>query len=284
MIIGNREPTKNKESRNINVSLNRANSINPPHHTSQNIPSNNRKVQSVSSKNIHRVGGNSHSNQQSEDFKSSRRLSYCPDSEAKPVSYQVLSNHPSQTPNNYAGTMPQGFTPTEFKQRTPISDINKYHSQRYAEGGKGKTAPCSAHHSQERNGSIGSESNEVMMKKFNSHSNANILQYSNPDPSTLKTPLHHQQQPITGYIGIAPGLPKRSGSQKIRGNSQHFLKRKEGISVLESQQNEIAEALRKKLLSEQRSESNPERKEKKVQDPAVPVKQTPPSPEGSGKK
>lgn len=68
-----RDKEKKKGSRNINVSVNRSNSTAKQY--SQNSSINGRKTQSVSSKNIYRVQGG-HANQNSEDFKSSRRLSY----------------------------------------------------------------------------------------------------------------------------------------------------------------------------------------------------------------
>ena len=265
---------KKKNSRNINVSVNRSNSVNPKsHNSSQNYDSTGRKVQSVSSKNIYKVVG-SHNNQSSEDFMSSRRLSYVPD-DSQPVSYQALGSVVQN--KNYEPVSANGSTPNQFKMRTPVADKLVNHSKRYETNYKGKTTPSSLHHSKERE--PGSEHNHIMIRqKFNSHSNANILKYSNPNPPTLENDMP-SDQPRSGNIGVAPDLPKRSGSQKVRGNSQHFLKRKDGVSAVESQQKDIAEVLKQNFASERRNDSHSRKEEVKQQNPAVPVKQNPPTPE-----
>lgn len=81
-----------------------------------------------------------------------------------------------------------------------------------------------------------------------------------------------EDQPKTGLIGSIPEVPKRSESQKIRGNSQHhFLKRKDGVAVIENQQQEIKQVLQNN--QEHRDNSSVTREEKKRESPAVPAKE-----------
>lgn len=253
----NAEKKKRKTgSRNVNVSVNRSSSLNPQSsRQSSNYDSNGRKTHSVTSKNIYKVCGSVNQNQENEDFKSSRKLSYLGDSENKSNCYQVLRGS-SQTPKGYE-SVPKGISPNSNKFQTPIHDSHNYHSNRFEIANRGKTAPSSSHGSKER--FKPSENPQLSRQKLSSQSNANILAQNLPE----------DPQPKTGLINMATGLPKRSESQKLRGNSQHFMKRKECV-VVENQEEEIALVLQKKLEEDNRTSS---REEAKKEPASAPVKQ-----------
>lgn len=260
----NAEKNKRKTgSRNINVSVNRSNSLNPQTaKPSTTYDSNGRKTHSVTSKNIYKVCGAINQNQENEDFKSSRKLSYMADIENKANCYQALRGS-SQTPKGYE-SVPKGLSPSNAKFKTPVHDSLNYHSNRFEMTNKGKTAPSSSHGSKERlKIPENSQVHQLSKQKFTSQSNANIRAAQN-----LPT-VSDESQPKSGLINMANGLPKRSESQKLRGNSQHFMKRKECV-VVENQEQEIALVVQRKQEDENRASS---REETKQEPASAPVKQ-----------
>jgi len=226
-------------SRNVNVSVNRSNSVNQHQKNEHNKSDNNgRKTHSVHSKNIYRVVGG-HGSENSEDFKSSRRLSYCPDEENKAACYQALRSS-NQTPKGIE-SIAKANEHHNANYRTPLNDHTNYQPKRFEVNNRGKTAPSSATHSKERVEIPENLKNHLMSRQKSSQSNANILK-SNSNQVSLPEGF----MPNTGLVNPANGLPKRSGSQKIRGNSHHFMKRKDGVMSIDAQNQDINKVLKDK--------------------------------------
>jgi hypothetical protein len=246
-------------SRNVNVSVNRSNSLNPHSiNPSQCNDNAGRKTQSVSSKNIYRVYAGGHASEQSEDFKSSRKLSYCPEEESKAAVYQALRSS-NQTPKGFENSNNQGI-PSNLNYMTPINDSSNYHSKRYEISNRGKTAPSSTHNSKERTAVPEILKNHLLAKqKLNSHSNADILKNSQVNQGSLQGDTKDTQN--NALVNLGNSQPKRSGSQKIRGNSQHFMKRKDGVMSIDNQNQDITKILKEKL-NQERSRDSVENKDK----------------------
>lgn len=80
-------------------------------------------------------------------------------------------------------------------------------------------------------------------QKYLSQSNANILK-ANESNSVFQDSENNLKQ-SAGLINIATGLPKRSGSQKVRDTAnQHFNKRKDCVAFIESQQQDVSNVMK----------------------------------------
>lgn len=167
----------------------------------------------------------------------------------------------NQTPKGFE-SLSKGMMNNNAQMRTPLNDNSNYQSKRVEVNNRGKTAPSSSHNSKERVEFPEKSKKQMFSKPHQMSSEA--LQSSIED-----------DQPKSGLIGHNPAQPKRSESQKIRGNSQHhFMKRKDGVSAVESQHQDITKALREKLQQEDCEEVT--KIEERKQNPAVPAKQPQP--------
>ena len=80
-------------------------------------------------------------------------------------------------------------------------------------------------------------------QKYLSQSNANILKAS--ENNSVFQDSENNLKQSAGLINIATGLPKRSGSQKVRDTTnQHFNKRKDCVAFIESQQQDVSNVMK----------------------------------------
>ena len=80
-------------------------------------------------------------------------------------------------------------------------------------------------------------------QKYLSQSNANILKAS--ESNSVFQDSENNLKQAAGLINIATGLPKRSGSQKVRDTAnQHFNKRKDCVAFIESQQQDVSNVMK----------------------------------------
>ena len=80
-------------------------------------------------------------------------------------------------------------------------------------------------------------------QKYLSQSNANILKAS--ESNSVFQDSENNLKQAAGLINIATGLPKRSGSQKVRDTTnQHFNKRKDCVAFIESQQQDVSNVMK----------------------------------------
>lgn len=191
--------------------------------------------------NVYKVYGSNENNEGGEDLKSSRRLSYWPDEENIKAVYQGLRNT-NQTPK---GGMINGISPHNFKFMTPSINNMEYQSKRYDNKHNVKTAQTSWNSSKERPWipTAVLPKSQMWKQKYLSQSNANILK-ANEENSVFQDNDNSSKQ-SSGLINIATGLPKRSGSQKVRDTvNQHFNKRKDCTAFIESQQQDVSHVMR----------------------------------------
>ena len=98
------------------------------------------------------------------------------------------------------------------------------------------------------------QNNQLCKQKYLSQSNANILKASG-NSSVFQDSDNNLKQ-SSGLINIATGLPKRSGSQKVRDSSnQHFNKRKDWVAFIETQQQDVTNVLKNRNEQSQNNNS-----------------------------
>ena len=251
-------------SRNINVSVNRSTSLN---HQNQRSNSNShsiaRKVQSVNSKNVYKVCVTDHDKENRDEFKSSRKLSFLQDKEGNlnrhansNNKYQALSDVNSNQKQSVSNNnLSKPMTLSGNLPMTPFVEKTNYGSNKHDNSHRGKTAPSSAHHSKERKSNADIISGQALLKeKLQNHNKSNSAQNTNP-PAVVQNPSSQHPKMTkhtSNIINLANGLPKRSESQKSQDQERpHFSKRKDCISSVENQKEDISQALKvNKIQSE----------------------------------
>lgn len=167
-------------SRNVHVSVNRSNSTNAQDSRApSHLDPNSRKSNTLTTKNIYKVWvPASHDKENQDDFKSSRKLSFLPDSENKANKYQSLASA-NQTPKGFFW-FNKAATPQANSTVAAIIENAKKVSNRYGESGRGKTVPTSHHSSKERTETVNNLEEEMPLKeKQLSHNKWNSLLGSN---------------------------------------------------------------------------------------------------------
>ena len=90
---------------------------------------------------------------------------------------------------------------------------------------------------------------DSLKQKFLNHNKCNSVQsIKNKHEMGSRSPNEPKlAKQTSGLINLANGLPKRSESQKTRGASQpHFLKRKDNLSTVETQKDDVDRVLKSK--------------------------------------
>lgn len=162
--------------------------------------------------------------------------------------YHALSNVNLNQKQNVLNNFSKPMTPSANVPMTPFVEQANYESNRYENTHRGKTAPSSVHNSKERAMNSDVSSGQTGLKeKLQNHNKCNSAQNMIPPAVVQNNNSQHPKmtKQTSGMINLANGLPKRSESQKTRAQEHpHFLKRKDCISSVESQKEDISQVLK----------------------------------------